>query len=286
MKNPWVIGARPKTLVAAVVPVLVGTRLAVGEGQFQWWAAALSLLVALSLQIGVNYANDYSDGVRGADSHRVGPTRLVASGLMSADSVKWAAFFCFGIAALAGLVLSIFTHPWLLVLGVAAISAAWFYTGGERPYGYRGFGEVFVFVFFGPVAVLGTLYVQAGYVTAAAVFASISVGLLAVALLVVNNLRDRRSDEEAGKRTLAVRLGDLRTRRLYLACATLPFVVNFATLWFHPGAVLGFLAAFFLIGAAKPIQRRATGVDLIGVLTRTARLHLAFGVLLAVGLGF
>ena len=214
----WVAGARPRTLPAAVVPVVVGTAVASADGSVIWWRSLYALIVALAIQIGTNYANDYSDGVRGTDAERVGPVRLVAGGLASPRAVRTASFCAFGVAGVAGLVLALATTPWLLVVGGACIAAGWFYTGGPRPYGYAGFGEVFVFVFFGLVAVIGTAYVSLGHVTALAVVAAVPVGLLATALLVVNNLRDIHTDREAGKRTLAVRLGAQATRRFYAGC--------------------------------------------------------------------
>ena len=210
--NIWVAGARPRTLPAAVVPVAVGTACAVGQvpGGLIWWRAAAALLVSLALQIGTNFANDYSDGIRGtdADDKRVGPVRLVGQGLAEPSAVKAAAFASFGVAALAGLALAIAVGPELIAVGLAAIAAGWFYTGGSRPYGYAGFGEVFVFVFFGVVATAGSAYVQTGELGGLALASSLPVGMLATALLVVNNLRDIPGDTLVGKRTLAVRLGD------------------------------------------------------------------------------
>ncbi len=213
--NRWVAGARPRTLPAAVVPVAVGTACATGEGGFAWWRVAAALVVSLALQVGTNYANDYSDGVRGTDAQRVGPVRLVASGLAAPATVKRAAFAAFGIAALAGLALAAVVGWELLVVGAAAIAAGWFYTGGRHPYGYYGFGELFVFVFFGLVATAGTTYVLIERLTALSLVAGAAVGALACALLVVNNLRDIPTDRAAGKRTLAVRIGDHATRQLY-----------------------------------------------------------------------
>ncbi|MEY4174892.1 MAG: 1,4-dihydroxy-2-naphthoate octaprenyltransferase, partial [Actinomycetota bacterium] len=214
--NKWIVGARPRTLPAAVVPVALGAAAAVGEGHPVWWRALLALVVSLALQVGVNYANDYSDGVRGTDDQRVGPVRLVASGLASAGAVKRAALLAFGVAAVAGLVLAAVTSWWLLAVGAAAILAGWFYTGGPKPYGYLGLGEVFVFVFFGLVATVGTTYVVSERVNTVAWLAGCVAGCLACALLVVNNLRDIPTDREVGKRTLAVRLGDRATRHFYL----------------------------------------------------------------------
>jgi len=227
----WIAGARPRTLPAALVPVLVGTAAAAGmdggtdtlKGLIVWRFVA-ALIVSLALQVGVNYANDYSDGVRGTDADRVGPMRLTGSGRKSPGSVKRAAFVSLGVAAVAGLTLAAATTWWLIVVGLVAIAAAWFYTGGPRPYGYAGLGEIFVFVFFGVVATTGSAFVQIERFTPLTLLVSIPVGLLATALLVVNNLRDIPGDTESGKRTLAVRLGDRRTRYLYIALVVVPFL--------------------------------------------------------------
>ena len=219
----WLAGTRPRTLPAAVVPVLIGSGVALGYGRFSWWRALLALVVALALQVGVNFANDYSDGVRGSDERRVGPVRLVAAGLAPPRQVLSAAFVCFFVAGAAGLVLAAVTAWWLVAAGAACIAAAWFYTGGPRPYGYHGLGEVFVFAFFGVVAVAGTAYVQMGRLSWLGLAASVPAGLLACALLIVNNLRDIHGDTLAGKRTLAVRLGDARSRTAYVLTMLAPF---------------------------------------------------------------
>ena len=211
----WLAGARPRTLPAAVAPVLTGTAVAAYVGEPVWWKAALALVVSLALQVAVNYANDYSDGVRGTDDERVGPMRLVGSGAASPKAVKTAAFLAFGVAALAGLLLAATSAWWLIAVGVVCVLAAWFYTGGSKPYGYLGLGEVMVFVFFGMVAVIGTTYVQTSTFELLALCAAVGIGALACAILVVNNLRDIPTDTLAGKRTLAVVLGDERTRYLY-----------------------------------------------------------------------
>ncbi|MCB0970455.1 MAG: 1,4-dihydroxy-2-naphthoate polyprenyltransferase [Acidimicrobiales bacterium] len=290
--NLWVAGARPRTLPAAVVPVAVGTACAVGEvpGGLIWWRAAAALVVALALQVATNYANDYSDGVRGtdADDQRVGPVRLVGQGLASPGSVKRAAFAAFGVAGIAGAALAFAVGPELFVVGAAAIAAGWFYTGGPRPYGYAGFGEVFVFVFFGVVATAGSTYVQVGELDALGLGASVPVGLLATALLVVNNLRDIPGDTVAGKRTLAVRLGDARTRWLYVALLIGAFlcVPPVAGL---SGRPLGGLALLAVLAAQRPVVAvlgGAAGRDLIPVLGATGRVQLIFGVLFAAGLSF
>jgi 1,4-dihydroxy-2-naphthoate octaprenyltransferase len=277
-------GARPRTLPAAVVPVAVGTAVAHAQGHVVWWRAATALVVALALQVGVNYANDYSDGVRGTDAGRVGPVRLVASGLASPAAVRRAAMVALGVAGAAGLALTVAVGPQLLVVGAAAIAAAWFYTGGPRPYGYAGLGELFVFVFFGLVAGAGTAYVQLDRLTALAVVASVPVGLLAVALLVVNNLRDVDGDAVAGKRTLAVRLGASTTRRLYVACVVAPLALAGAVATWRPWALLALAAAPAAFPVVRRVARGAVGRELVEVLGGTGRLQLVYGALLVVGL--
>lgn len=289
----WILGARPRTLPAAVVPVLVGTAAAAGmagvhdglRGVIVWRVVA-ALIVSLALQVGVNYANDHSDGVRGTDADRVGPMRLTASGRKSAAAVKRAAFVAFGVAAVAGLTLAIATTWWLVAVGIVAIAAAWFYTGGPRPYGYAGLGEVFVFVFFGVVATTGSAFVQIERFTPLTVAVSVPVGLLATALLVVNNLRDIPTDRLVGKRTLAVRLGDRGTRILYVVLMVAPFVcVPF--LAGPSGRPLAAAALLAVLLARIPVQRvleGASGPALIGVLGATGRVQLVFGVLLSAGL--
>jgi 1,4-dihydroxy-2-naphthoate octaprenyltransferase len=279
-----VAGARPRTLPAAVVPVVVGSGVAVGYGRFSAWRAALALLVALALQIGVNYANDYSDGVRGTDEVRVGPVRLVASGLARPRQVLAAAAACFAVAGVAGLVLAAATSWWLLLIGAAALAAAWFYTGGSRPYGYRALGEVSVFLFFGLVAVAGTAYVQMRALDWLAVAAAVPVGLLACALLVINNLRDIPTDRETGKRTLAVVLGDQRTRALYVGCILVPFCVAVALAPVAPLSLVALAAVPLALAPVRQVWRGVTGRGLISALGQTGRLQLAFGALLTLGL--
>jgi 1,4-dihydroxy-2-naphthoate octaprenyltransferase len=283
--NRWVAGARPRTLPAAVVPVIVGTGVAGGDGEFVWWRAALALVVALAVQVGTNYANDYSDGVRGTDDARVGPVRLVASGLAAPAQVKRAAWVAFAVAAVAGLALAAVTSWWLIAVGALCIAAGWLYTGGPSPYGYLGFGELFVFVFFGLVATMGTAYVQSEQVTRTAFDSGAAVGLLATALLVVNNLRDIPTDAEAGKRTLAVRMGEARTRQFYalLVAAALLQVLAVAA-GGRPWSLLALAAALLAVVPVRAVLRGAVGPALIGVLQATARLELVFGVLLTVGL--
>ncbi len=280
----WVAGARPRTLPAAVVPVAVGSGVAAGYGDFIPWRAALALVVALALQVGVNYANDYSDGIRGTDEQRVGPVRLVGSKLATPRQVVSAALGCFLLAGLAGLVLAAVVSWWLLLLGAAAIGAAWFYTGGSRPYGYRALGEVSVFAFFGVGAVAGTAYVQMVRLSWLAAAAAVPVGLLACALLIVNNLRDIPTDEATGKRTLAVVLGDRRTRVLYSGCVLAPFAVAAAMAPVAPLALLAVAALPLAVIPVRQVLAAASGRGLIAVLGETGRLQLAFGLLLTAGL--
>jgi 1,4-dihydroxy-2-naphthoate octaprenyltransferase len=280
----WVAGARPRTLPAAVVPVVVGSGVAAGYHSFSAWRAVLALVVALALQIGVNYANDYSDGIRGTDEVRVGPVRLVASGLARPRQVLAAAVACFAVAGATGLVLAAVTSWWLLLIGAAALGAAWFYTGGSRPYGYRGFGEISVFVFFGLVAVAGTAYVQMRTLDWLALAAAAPVGLLACALLVINNLRDIPTDRETGKRTLAVMLGDQRTRALYAGCIVVPFCVAVALAPVAPLCLVALAAVPLAFGPLRQVRSGVIGRGLISALGQTGRLQLAFGALLTLGL--
>lgn len=282
-KHPWVAGARPRTLPASAVPVVVGTAVAHAGGQVIWWRAVAALVVSVALQIGTNYANDYSDGIRGADDARVGPVRLVASGLKPAAAVKRAAFASFGVAAVAGLVLAAYAGWWLILVGVASIAAGWFYTGGPRPYGYAGFGEVFVFVFFGLVATAGTTYVQLERLTALSGLAAAAVGLFAVALLVVNNLRDIPGDTLSGKRTLAVRVGAGVTRRLFVACLLVPFGFAAAMAAYRLGSLLALAALPIALPPARRVLAGAADGDLIPVLGDTGKTQLAFGLLVAAG---
>ncbi|MCD0453602.1 1,4-dihydroxy-2-naphthoate polyprenyltransferase [Actinocorallia sp. API 0066] len=282
--NLWIAGARPRTLPSAVVPVAVGTGLAVGEGHPVWWRAALALLVALALQVGVNYANDYSDGVKGTDDERVGPLRLTGSGAKPPKQVLAAAFIAFGVGAVAGLVLAAVTSWWLLLVGAAAIAAGWFYTGGSRPYGYRALGELSVFVFFGLVAVVGTVYVQLEYLPWTAWAAAVPVGLLSCAMLVVNNIRDLDTDSMTGKRTLAVVLGDTVSRVLFTLCLSMPFTIVLGIAIARPWALIALLCAPLTIAPSRRVLHGAQGKELIEVLGETGRVQLVFGALLAVGL--
>jgi len=280
----WVMGARPRTLPAAVVPVLVGAALAVGSAHPVWWRIGLALAVSLSLQVGVNYANDYSDGVKGTDAVRVGPIRLVGSGLVAPKLVKRAALLSFACAAICGLVLSLATTPWLLLVGVCAIAAGWTYTGGPRPYGYLGLGEIFVFIFFAVVATMGSAYAVAEELTSAMWISCVPVGCFACALLVVNNLRDIPTDSKVGKNTLAVRLGDPKTRQFFLLLFALSAVFVIAVAVQKPAAILGLVGIASAGGAVRAVRGGATGKDLIAVLGATGRAQLIFGLLFSLGL--
>lgn len=280
----WLAGARPRTLPAAVAPVLAGTGAAVRADGFVWWKALLALGVSLALQVGVNYANDYSDGIRGTDDDRVGPLRLVGSGLASPRAVKTAALGFLGLGALLGLALAATTTWWLLLVGVAALGAAWTYTGGPSPYGYRALGEVSVFVFFGLVAVLGTTYVQAEEITRTSVAAAFGVGALACAILVANNLRDIATDTVSGKRTLAVVLGDTGSRRLYVALVVVALVGLAVAALDTPWALLGLVFAPVAVRATRPVLGGATGPSLVPVLKDTGIAELLYAAGLALGL--
>jgi 1,4-dihydroxy-2-naphthoate octaprenyltransferase len=282
--SAWVQGARPRTLPAAVSPVLAGTGSAAYADAFVWWKALLALVVSLALQIGVNYANDYSDGIRGTDEHRVGPLRLVGSGLARPSQVKAAAFASFGVAAVAGLVLAATTSWWLIAVGAAAIVAAWFYTGGSHPYGYHGLGEVFVFVFFGLVAVVGTAYVQVEEIRSDAVVAGCGVGALACAILVANNLRDIPTDRVSGKRTLAVLLGDAGTRVFYAVLVLGALVVAVAlAITVSAWLLLGLVSLPLAARATNVVRSGAVGPHLIPVLRDTGLTELVYATGLLVG---
>ncbi len=282
----WVAGTRPRTLPAAVVPVLIGSGVAAGYGKFSLWRAVFALLVALLLQVGVNFANDYSDGVRGTDAagRRAGPMRLVGSGAASAAAVKRAAFLCFLLASSFGLVLAAVTSWWLVAGGALCVLAAWFYTGGSRPYGYRGLGELSVFVFFGVAAVAGTAYVQTGRLSWLGLAASVPAGLLSCALLMINNLRDLGSDAASGKRTLAVRIGDARARVTYLLFLLLPFALAAAIAAYRPFALLALLALPLSVAPLRAVRGGVSGPGLIATLGQTGRLQLAFGLAFTIGL--
>jgi 1,4-dihydroxy-2-naphthoate octaprenyltransferase len=276
----WVDGARPRTLPAAIAPVLVATALA-GDS-FNPLTALLALIVSLSLQIGVNYANDYSDGIRGTDNDRIGPSRITAGGLAKPVQVKSAAFISFGVAAVAGLGLAITTSWWLIAVGAISIAAAWGYTGGKNPYGYFGLGELFVFIFFGLVATVGTFFVQTEEITGEPILAGVIVGSLACAILVINNIRDRAKDEVVGKRTLAVRLGDKNSRIFYSALVIAPYLLTagFGTPW----TLLTLLTLPMTIAILKALWSGIQGVDLIALLGKTGKLQMFFSLALSLAL--
>jgi 1,4-dihydroxy-2-naphthoate octaprenyltransferase len=278
--NIWVAGSRPRTLPAAIAPVLVASALAGND--FAPLPALLALIVSLSLQIAVNFANDYSDGIRGTDADRVGPLRITAAGLATPHAVKRAAFIGFGIAAVAGLALAAMTTWWLILVGLAAIIAAWGYTGGSKPYGYMGFGELFVFIFFGVVATVGTFYVQVETITSSVLLASVSMGSFACALLAINNIRDRALDAPAGKRTLAVRLGDRRSRYFFASLIALGYLSAFAI--FELPILLTLLSAPTAFVLVRGVLGQAQGRDLIPYLAKTGQLQLQFSVLFAISL--
>ena len=279
--NKWILGARPRTLPAAIAPVVVATAL-VGS-DFNWFRAALALKVAVWLQIGVNFANDYSDGVKGTDADRVGPTRLVASGMATASAVKTAAIVSFAIASIAGVWLALLTSPWLILIGVISIAAAWGYTGGKNPYGYKGLGELSVFLFFGVVATMGTYYAQTEQITLLSFIVSIPMGALSCAILAINNLRDRPKDALVGKLTVAVRIGDRNARLMYVALLALAHLAAIATL--IPTALLTVLALPMSIALSRQVLSGISGKELIPVLGRTGKLQMVFSILLAIGLG-
>ncbi len=280
----WLEGARPKTIPAAIVPVLVGTAASTGS-DLRLSRFVLALIVSMSLQIGVNYANDYSDGIRGTDENRIGPRRLVASQLVSSQKVKRAALVAFLVAAIAGLVLAVSISLWILLVGFAAIVAAWFYTGGSKPYGYLGYGEVSVFVFFGLVATSGSAFVQSERIEALPVWCAIPIGFLATALLVINNLRDIETDIASAKKTLAVRVGEKATRQLY-AFLLIGAVVAYGLIGviYCYKALAALTVAPFAIKLSYQICVKTEGVDLINVLESTAKIHLISGILFTLGL--
>jgi 1,4-dihydroxy-2-naphthoate octaprenyltransferase len=281
----WIEGARPRTLPTMVSPVLIGCGATIGGNAFSPVRGLLALLVAVALGIGVNYANDYSDGIRGTDDERVGPLRLVGSRLATPTAVRNAAFLSFAVAGLAGLTLvSLSRQWWLIAVGVACVLAAWFYTGGKHPYGYLGLGEIAVFVFYGPVAVLGTVITQNGPVGAPAVVSSVGAGMLTCAVLVANNLRDIPTDSDVGKRTLAVLMGDRDTRRLYAALVLVPLLLSVAMGVLGWPLLLGLIATPLAVVVARLVLGGAEGPDLIPALARTGILLLVWSVGTAVGL--
>jgi len=292
--NIWFQGARPKTLGAAIAPVLVGSSIAYYEKSFSLTIFLLALVVSVSIQIAVNYANDYSDGIKGTDDHRVGPVRLVGRKLASPQAVKTAAILFFFVAALSGLFITILSKQWwFLLLGLSAFIAAWTYTGGPKPYGYAGLGEVFVFIYFGLVAVIGTTYAQTLYIKPYFFLYAISIGLFASAILVANNLRDREKDKQNNKNTLAVKLGDQKTRSLYVLFMVLPFILVVTLFMFNtinPGTRIGatiqiqLLALVFAWKSIKPVINKVAGKELIPVLVNTGKTELLWALLVSLAL--
>ena len=278
--NKWILGARPRTLPAAIAPVIVASALAGPD--FNWLRAALALKVSVWLQIGVNYANDYSDGVKGTDAERIGPTRLVASGLASARAVKTAAITAFGVASICGLWLAFLTSPILILVGAISIAAAWGYTGGRRPYGYSGFGELSVFIFFGLVATIGSFYVQTQRITLMSFIVAIPVGALSCAILAINNLRDLNQDAIVGKNTLAVRMGDTAARRAFVSLLIIAHAAALATL--KPLAFLTLLVAPLTFSIARQVLKGTSGSALIPLLGKTGKLQLLFALSFATAL--
>jgi 1,4-dihydroxy-2-naphthoate octaprenyltransferase len=278
--NKWIVGARLRTLPAAIAPVLVAT--AYAGSNWEPIRAFSALLVSLALQIGVNYANDYSDGIRGTDDSRIGPVRLTASGLASPKAVRTAAQSSILFAAVIGLTLAIATSWWIILVGALAINAAWGYTGGANPYGYKGLGEISVFLFFGIVATTGSYFVQTEELNLEIFIIAIPMGSLACAILAINNLRDRAQDQIVGKRTLAVRLGDRGSRRLYIALLISAHI--FALLTFKQAALITLLATPLTWSLARGVSRGVNGGDLIPYLAKTGKLQLVFAILFALGL--
>lgn len=281
----WIEGARPRTLPNAIAPVLTGTGAAAWLGSAVWGKALLALVVSVSLVVGVNYANDYSDGIRGTDDQRAGPLRLVGARLAAPKRVRAAAFASLGLGALAGLLLAVLSAPWLIAVGAACIAGAWLYTGGTRPYGYAGLGEVAVFVFFGPVAVLGTQFTQALRIDWVGGLLAVATGALSAAVLVANNLRDIPTDRVAGKITLAVRLGDHRTRLLYQGLLLTAGVLTLALTAATPWCAAGLVAVPLAVRAAGPVRGGAGGRDLIPVLRDTGLTMLVWAAAVAAALG-
>ncbi|MFE3228412.1 1,4-dihydroxy-2-naphthoate polyprenyltransferase [Nocardia sp. NPDC059228] len=280
----WIEGARPRTLPNAIAPVLAGTGAAASIDGFVWWKAILCLLLSVALIIGVNYANDYSDGIRGTDDERVGPLRLVGSKLAAPAAVRNAAIACLAVGAVIGLVLVITSAWWLLLVGAACLAGAWFYTGGRNPYGYSGFGEIAVFVFFGLVAVLGTEFVQAGRVDWAGLVCAVSVGAFSSAVLVTNNLRDIPTDTESGKLTLAVRLGDAHTRTLHMVLILIPFLALALLVWRSPWTLAALVALPLAVRANEPVRTGKNGPGLIPALAGTGQAMLVWSAVVAAAL--
>ncbi|OBG94042.1 1,4-dihydroxy-2-naphthoate polyprenyltransferase [Mycobacterium sp. E1715] len=280
----WISGARPRTLPNAVAPVVAGTGAAAWLGSAVWWKALLALAVAVSLTVGVNYANDYSDGIRGTDDDRAGPMRLVGSRLATPRSVLAAAVASLTLGAAAGLALALVSAPWLIAVGAVCIAGAWLYTGGSKPYGYAGFGEVAVFVFFGLVAVLGTEYTQALRVDWVGLALAVSIGALSSSVLVANNLRDIPTDAQSGKITLAVRLGDARTRILYQGLLATAGLLTLVLMAATPWCAVGFVATPLALRAAGPVRSGRGGPELIPVLRDTGLAMVAWAIAVAAAL--
>ena len=282
----WVEGARPRTLPNAVAPVIAGTGAAAWLHAAVWWKALLALAVAVAMTVGVNFANDYSDGIRGTDDDRAGPVRLVGSRLAAPRSVLTAAVVSLTVGAVAGLVLALLSAPWLIAVGALCIAGAWLYTGGSKPYGYAGFGEIAVFVFFGLVAVLGTQYTQALRVDWVGLVLAVTTGALSSAVLVANNLRDIPTDAQSGKNTLAVRLGDAGTRRLYVGLLLLAGLLTLSLLTASPWCALGLVSAPLAIRAARPVRSNRSGRELVPVLRDTGLTMLVWSIAVAAALAF
>ena len=287
-REDWLHGARPKTLPAAIAPVVVGTAIAYFEKGATPVIALLALVVALAFQVGVNYSNDYSDGIKGTDADRVGPVRLVGQGLATPAAVKKAALISYAVGAIAGLLIVALSGLWILIpAGLACIAAAWFYTGGKNPYGYLGFGEVFVFIFFGLVAVVGTSFAQTGNYTELSLLGGVGCGALSVAILVTNNLRDRTKDMAANKKTLAVRIGDKKTRELYRTCILVAFAMPVVMTLLEGGPKFAYISLATMLTARRPlmaVQNGANGAELIPVLVDTGKLLILFAISLSVGI--
>lgn len=280
----WILGARVRTLPLAVAPVVLGAAVATTTDDFSLLLSLLALSVSLLLQIGVNYSNDYSDGIRGTDDNRVGPLRLTGSGAAKPGAVRNAALISFGLAGLAGVsVIALSGSWWLLIVGAFAILAAWFYTGGNSPYGYAGLGEIAVFVFFGLVATVGTSYVQQGFIDPLSVILGSAFGLYASAVLLVNNIRDIRTDKESGKKTIAVRLGARASKVIFVAMLWLPVALNILLVLIYPATILGFLNLLLVVPATVIVIRSTTPKELISVLKLTSFAGLGFGLLIGFG---
>ncbi|MGO2111932.1 MAG: 1,4-dihydroxy-2-naphthoate polyprenyltransferase, partial [Pseudoclavibacter sp.] len=286
----WIGGARLRTLPLSVAPVVLGTagaQTVSAEGEYHWVRALVCLAVAIFLQIGVNYANDYSDGIRGTDDHRVGPARLTASGVVNPKTVRNVAFVCFGIAALGGVFLTWCTEQWwLLAIGAAAILAAWFYTGGKRPYGYYGLGEVFVLIFFGGVATAGTMYVQVLQVTPDGWLLAAAAGSFACAVLMVNNLRDIQQDRAAGKRTLAVLMGHVASRWVFGVLALIPYIISVLFMLLYPNSIYSFFSLMLIVPAVLITATAVRAKELVLALLLTSLGSLAYAVLLGLAVTF